>query len=411
MLRTAIDLKEAIENVECYTTPIGSCPLDVWGWQVDERGNGVEGGTLETTSELVSKISKSLKSKYYHTCQVQGEITIGDYTGKLDIGGENLQTLFDGAEAAPYGDLNTLETVVNEEVRMARDIKDFTVGSDIIKQIQTNWKESGLYPPNVKVVPYKINLYGKDGHFDLHQDTPGKDMVGTALVALSDNCYNGGALKVWNTNKTENKDWYCRPKSCIMFYTDCPHQVSKLQIGIRATVAFKIYHDRSMSLSCDGPEQLMVDQVVGHIQTLESHLGKTNGYGFVLGHGYSLHTATLKGSDQIITNALNQLGRNYTIVPIVHRWNVFSFHGECGDEEDEEATSKVYPFRDGDIESILAKQDIKKHELGSDIQFYRINGDDYVWKSEHQNFCEHVGNEAQPEEQNSIYLNRVIIIN
>ncbi len=410
MLRTAIDLKEAIENVECYTTPIGSCPLDVWGWHVDERGNDNDDGTLETTSELVIKISEGLKSKYFHKCKVQGNITIGNYTGGLNIPNETLQTLFDKANPAPYGDLNTLETVVNEEVRMARDIKDFRVGSNIIDQIKSNWKESGLYPPNVKVVPYKINLYGEDGHFDLHQDTPGKDMVGTALVALSDNGYNGGTLKVWKTDKTEKEDWYCLPGSCIMFYTDCPHEVSKLQKGIRGTVAFKIYHD--ILIPSVDPKDLQVDKVSNMIKDLESHLGKTSGYGFVLGHGYSLHTATLKGEDNIVVEALNQLGRNYTIIPIVHRWNVFSFHGECGDDGDEEATSKVYPFRESDIDKILNKQDIE-HELGlgTNIQFYRINGDDYVWKEYHQNFCEHVGNEAQPEEQNSIYLNRVVIVN
>ncbi len=47
--------------------------------------------------------------------------------------------------------------------------------------------------------------------------------------------------------------------------------------------------------------------------------------------------------------------------------------------------------------------------LGS-ISFYELNGKDYVWKSEHQSFCEHVGNEAQPEEQNSIYINRALIV-
>ena len=44
------------------------------------------------------------------------------------------------------------------------------------------------------------------------------------------------------------------------------------------------------------------------------------------------------------------------------------------------------------------------------VEFYILNGKQYLWKEEHQNFAEHNGNEMNPEEINSLYLSRGIIV-
>jgi len=47
------------------------------------------------------------------------------------------------------------------------------------------WEEN-MYPKSVRVESYRINMYGLNGHFKSHKDTPAKGLVGTGLLAMSD---------------------------------------------------------------------------------------------------------------------------------------------------------------------------------------------------------------------------------
>ncbi len=437
MLRTAVDLKEAIEKVSDYFEPLGSCPLDVFTWEYDERGkyydvedSGEDGDKkshyqrMTQISEATEKIQKSLNAKYHQELSFpesdrQISIQFGEfkYQGSFNMSQETLKVLFDLASPAPYGDQKNLETVVNTEVRDARDIslEHFEISPEVIREIADRWREGQedgyLYPRNVIVKPYKINLYGKDGHFELHQDTPGKDMVGTVLIAISKS--HGSGLEIQSPHdKDEIFLWDQKPGDCIMFYTDSKHKVGWVRDNkIRGTIAFKIYHNTMENDLGNGNDIVMINRTATSIEGLESVIKQRNDYGFLLGHGYSLQTKTFKGKDHILVSALDKLGRHYKVIPIVHTWNVFSYHlSDYGDEEEEnEATSNLYPFGESHIDHILGRGP-KPDPTAGNLQFFSINGTEYIWKDEHQQYCEYVGNSAQPEEQNSIYLNRALLI-
>lgn len=464
MIRTAIELKEAVETVPDHFDPIGSCPLDVFQWKDENDKYDDYYGMKEVKDEsdekqvhyvrmkqvysCLEQIQESLKTKYYQTFSLGSEetpvpyvpqigkpstpelkgdqihIEIGgfEYVGGFDIPEDTLNQLFDISPDAPYGDVEKLETVVDKEVRDARDISldHFSVSEDVIRQIEAKWREGEqdgyMYPRHVVVKPYKINLYGKEGHFDLHQDTPGKDMVGTALVALTED--HGGKLYITSPHdKSDTYKWDQKAGDCIMFYTDCPHVVSKVwKKKIRGTVAFKIYHNQDEEDLGNANDIIQINHVITEIKKLEEIIEQDSGYGFILGHGYSLQTNTFKGKDQILVSALERMGHKVKVIPIVHRWYVNSWHEDKYDEDDEdeeEATSSIYPFTEAHIDKILKNSDnahIESIETTDNISFYRLNGEDYVWKNEHQEYCEHVGNEAQAEEQNSIYLSRALIV-
>lgn len=43
-------------------------------------------------------------------------------------------------------------------------------------------------------------------------------------------------------------------------------------------------------------------------------------------------------------------------------------------------------------------------------EFYIMNDKFYYWRNKYQEYCEYTGNEAQSENQDSIYLSRAVII-
>ena len=439
MLRTAIDLKEAIEKVPDMLEPIGTCPLDEYYWRSDnglyenfeyepneeeeqeEQKNEQEDEEkeyhrLSSLNERVNNIAKTLKEKYYQTASIppsddQLKIDFNGivYSGGFDIPSELLKDLFNQATEAPYGDQTKLETVVNKEVRDARDISldHFTVSDTVIDFITKTWSGEDtdgyrMHPTSVVVKAYKMNLYGKEGHFQLHQDTPDKDMVGTALIALSE---SDNLHLVKNSN--DSYTWKSKPGDCIMFYTDCPHKVEKSywQKSIRGTIAFKIYHTPTdiQDNEVNTNENLQINRVVEAIGKFEENCKK---YGFLLSHGYSLDTKTFKGSDHILVESLNRMGKKYTIIPVIHKWHLFSYHGNY---DEDEIKSDVYPLTETHIDYVLGRGP-KPEPLVTGYEFYKVIEVGYVWTQENQGYSEHTGNEAQPEEQNSIYISRAVVI-
>jgi hypothetical protein len=102
-----------------------------------------------------------------------------------------LPTWFEHSAISGYGDMQSLETKVDSEVRHAREIlaSEFEVKPEFLKNIQNMWREHFI-PRNVRAEPYKIHLYGPGGHFKSHRDTPETGLVGTFLVGLGDTSSN-----------------------------------------------------------------------------------------------------------------------------------------------------------------------------------------------------------------------------
>jgi hypothetical protein len=112
----------------------------------------------------------------------------------------NLPVLFDQCEVSPFG--HGGKTVVDETVRKALQIKAERI---------TNVEELDLQAQGIigKIKDIalckhigvcdldKLNVYGPDGFFETHKDTPrDKDCFGTLMVCLP--CrFAGGYLLVW----------------------------------------------------------------------------------------------------------------------------------------------------------------------------------------------------------------------
>lgn len=98
-----------------------------------------------------------------------------------------LREWYERGTTSGYGDIRAQETKIDPEIRDAREfgVEEFSVSAGLAKEIEAKWA-AHFYPATVRAEPYKIHLYGPHGGFDVHRDTPEKDLVGTFLVGLGD---------------------------------------------------------------------------------------------------------------------------------------------------------------------------------------------------------------------------------
>ena len=142
-----------------------------------------------------------------------------------------LHDWFENSAISGYGDMQSLETKVDYEVRNAREIpaSEFEVEPTFLQDIQKLWSEHR----SVRAEPYKIHLYGPGGHFKSHRDTPETGLMGTFLVGLGDtSSASSGHFRIGNKMlKADRGDW-------VAFHPDVPHEITKLEDGYRAVLAF-----------------------------------------------------------------------------------------------------------------------------------------------------------------------------
>lgn len=431
-IRSAIKLKEAIENTSKLTS-IGNCPGDIFSKEIDackwdeeyewnEDNDNNDNDSKETMSERqkyylkmtdgrVSKLKEASKTNFHHIFEPKPfNINIFDkYEKSCALEQSDMKLLYENAKDAGFGDMLKLETVVDKEVRDARHINDFDVGEEISKQIKQEWAKH-LYPKKVKVKPYKINIYNEKGYFNEHVDTPEKNLIGTAIVSLWDKYISYiPTLKIRDKIGNEKIKWDPSELSCIMFYSDCPHKV-KTKKGYkgeayRTTLTFKIYSDEDEISDFKKEDEIKEDKINKTIEVLKVFEDSTP-FGFLLGYNYSLETETLKGADLIIVEALKRMGKKITIIPVINKFYLYSYHQM---DDTDECSSDVYPFTRDHIDFLLGKKDKQPKLPFKNVNFYSLKGG-YVWSHNSQDYAEYTGNEAQPEEENSIYLYRAVIV-
>ena len=128
--------------------------------------------------------------------------------------------------------------------------------------------------------------------------------------------------------------------------------------------------------------------------------------GFILEHGYSLSTEALKGTDAVLVQALEKMGHNYLLIPILHHFTLESYHQN---EDSDHVSSSIYPLREEELDYLLGKSE-EQNFPHKNYKFYIMNNNFYYWRNQYQDFCEWTGNESNPENQDSIYLSRAVII-
>jgi hypothetical protein len=151
------------------------------------------------------------------------------------------------SRASPYGDVLLGETVLNKDVRDARELSASQVSIDpsIISELTGLW-QSEMVPASVVLQFDKMNLYEAGGKFEMHRDTPTNGLIGTVVLVLYQN-YKGRADEmpdyvIGDDSFSPMPIGFC---SVFMFFSDVPHKVNPLPDGgKRITLTFKVMCDQ-----------------------------------------------------------------------------------------------------------------------------------------------------------------------
>jgi len=300
-----------------------------------------------------------------------------------------------------------METNVDSEACNAREIpaSEFKVEPEFLEKIQGLWGELFL-PRNVLAEPYKIHLYGPGGHFNSYSDNPETGLVGTFLVGLgdtsstsdtsSDSDFSSDSDTSSTVGPSRMGDNTLKAGSWVAFHPDIHHEVTELEDGYHAVMAFKIFCEAD-----DEPE--LSTQLEARLKSILDQIPVPFG---LLTHQYSIGTTSLHGFDALLSAYAHS--RNDTqahILPVV-----IKFHGEANDVPSEcVTTSHVYPFTGAHVDILLgknvvqAKMEVQWLDGLSDIPFYTwdIQTSLEPWREDYPD-AGYADNEWQQED--SIYL-------
>lgn len=298
-----------------------------------------------------------------------------------------VQELLDMSVRSAYGDLKTTTTKIDPLVRNSFEISPKNVDimfTDVmyrrLEQLSKELSEN-LYSSHPVTIEFnKINIYDEGGFFNLHQDTPYDDVVGSLVVTLPAPG-SGGDLNIYDKNKkvlisekifrspkpmssaktTElSKLWTFRKNrvfeekpscksSCVAFYPELLHEVTEVTEGFRLSLSFHVKtvkKDHRMKTQ-DWVRQ-MADMRFDHL--FETQMTGVKRVGFILEGKYSMSDYTnntyIKSPNDVAL--INLLREKYSInmVPVVLNLEE-SEANHCYDDEDEE-----YYGDDGDKREI-----------------------------------------------------------
>ncbi len=428
MLQTALQLKEAIDSAASKLTRIGvnqsslleerfghDYYLDFDEILTEDDINELEYYEKESyfnyfndrhaiaNYKLINEMNKLFEKKkttYGKIEFIDHFITINDIDFSITkLTEDQVAQFYRDANRAGFGHVQTQETRIDDNIRKGREIRNFKINPLIIKTLEEQWD---LNPQSVRIEPYKINLYTDGDHFQTHRDTPDKNLVGTLLLNVYDSSTAGGFYVEENIGKTLAfyKSLTIKEKgSWIGFYPDVPHGVEAIRGGYRMNIAFKVYQKG------DTPIDIHIKEIE-KLKSIYRQLSKSS-IGLILSHDYSLNSPPGKGTDWLHIHVLDELGIKYSIIPILETW-----HAETNDEGDENfetMKSGIYPLTDEHLEYLIGQKAQEPIMFNKSIDFYTL-GERKIWSKNEQSYAEHVGNESQPGNVDSIYLSKAIII-
>jgi hypothetical protein len=316
-----------------------------------------------------------------------------------------LHDWFENSAISGYGDMQSLETKVDCEVRNAREIpaSEFEVEPELLQYIQKLWSKHFL-PRSVRAEPYKIHLYGPGGHFKSHRDTPETGLVGTFLVGLGDtSSASTGHFRIDNKLlKAHRGNW-------VAFHPDVPHEITKLEDGYRAVMAFKIFRAENDS------EDTLPAKLEARIKTILDQIPAP--FGLFTTHQYSIGTTKLNGFDALLSAyASSRCDAQAHMLPVVTK-----FYGEFFFEPEEQSENvtecRVYPFTGAHVDILLkknvvqAEKEVQWLDGLSEIPFYTwdLKESSEVWQQDYPDGAGFTGNEADSSREDSIYLSYAIL--
>jgi hypothetical protein len=236
-------------------------------------------------------------------------------------------------------------------------------------------------------------------------------LVGTFLVGLSD---TSGGSESYSSSDSEghfciaDKKLRAEPCSWVAFHPDIPHEVTKLEDGYRAVLAFKIFR------VADSEPDVLPAQLEARVKRILDQIPAP--FGLLTTHQYSMGTTSLNGIDALLS-AYGR-SRNARMLPVVTKFYGKAFDDHLDPEEyPNESTSKVYPFTRDHVDILLeknvvqAKKEIQWLDELSEIPFYSwdIKATSEAWKEDYPEGENYTGNEADSQREDSIYLSYAIL--
>ncbi|CAL1713831.1 unnamed protein product [Somion occarium] len=424
-IRTALELKTAIETAPKRLKPIGTCVTELQTWmdcydfgdederldvpaaieeltQLYENDAQCHSGYLPNSFKLTIthpgiKFSADIepfgkpKDKIDNPAHdVPKSRTKDELVAMRQESEKRLKAWFKKADVSGYGDVRSQSTKVDAKVRNAREIpaSHFTVSDNLCDDIERIWNEHFL-PSSVRVEPYKIHLYGPGGKFKSHKDTPEKDLVGTFLVGLGDSTSDDLLGNLFVGHEIYGSRAY--PGSYVAFYPDVPHKVTEIKEGYRAVIAFKLFRkDPTQNSTSTGALQPKTTFEQSLFNKTKSTLRKLPApYGILLTHDYCLQTAELSGLDNVLHAAAVSVaseGESESTSQEVHFLPVLvhlDAEADWLDEEQREidhATAWVYPLTEVHVDALLASSESDEDEdEDEDASEVNLSKTPYSW--------------------------------
>ncbi|KIM79044.1 hypothetical protein PILCRDRAFT_10707 [Piloderma croceum F 1598] len=439
-IRSAINIKKALNSIS-KLRQLGYCPTKVHKFRqqfgLDNEDDSHDGSFTDPnvrnpeerfrTRDLANQailddlkdVCKDIKDlSASHAC---GSLEYGtfdlritrpgcEYTSKGWCYSREIEGLlhdwFEHSAISGYGDMHSLETKVDCEVRNAREIpaSEFEVTPALLQYIQNLWREHFL-PRSVRAEPYKIHLYGPGGHFKSHRDTPETGLVGTFLVGLGDtSSASTGHFRIGNEMlKAHTGSW-------VAFHPDVPHEITKLEDGYRAVVAFKIFRAENDS------EDTLPAELQARMKTILDQIPAP--FGLFTTHQYSIGTTSLNGFDALLSAyARSRHDTQAHMLPVVTKFYGEAFFEQQSEDEEHVAISHVYPFTGAHVDILLnknavqAKKEVQWLDELSEIPFYTwdLKASSEVWQEDYPEGVGYTGNEADSSREDSIYLSYAIL--
>lgn len=126
------------------------------------------------------------------------------------------------------------------------ELEGVDLASGILEQLREALSPDDETPFTAE--PYALHMYGANGYFDTHKDTPtGRTMVGSLVLCLASR-FTGGELTLAHNGHVQQVDWAsdieADPSPLVLrwaaFFSDVDHRVEWIRAGSRVTVTYRL---------------------------------------------------------------------------------------------------------------------------------------------------------------------------
>jgi hypothetical protein len=454
----AVKLKNLIDNAHEYLPRIGRClslELEYKRMHIECEGDEIEEEEEPINPKMkrrwmeeaqkwkLQKLQDNLAKIYeFAGCRMKRD---GFEDSSIEVLGQKIQSLKDiskediqkwyatGVDSG-FGNVIKQETQHDTQVRASRelDVSQFTVSQELLDNIALKWGEvfvpssvnliaddvvlsrygQKFIPESVMVQPYKIVIYGPGDHFRPHRDTPEKNLCGTFLISLFEDCNPRNVFEISEHGEYNSWSSY-RGNGWCAFYPDIPHRVKSLDSGYRAILSFKLFSKKfepPVEWSMNAATRIKLDDFAKDIQNLQVPVG------ILCRHHYGYDSESIYGPDKLLLDAFKSKGLRVEMKPVLIHLFGKGPEPMYGNPPGE-VSSQVFSITDEELDYVHRclsgeKENPKFAKSDKDIVFLdgQRRGCIGLWEYDEEESIEHTGNESQPHSENSVYVRYAAIV-